>query len=95
MELFRRDEDYAAFVRTLAETIECVPMRVCGYCLMPNHWHLALWPEHDGALSRFMQRLRSRTFGGGLSIGIALAWAAFIRGDTSRLRLKTISISPR
>ena len=22
--------------------------------LMPNHWHLVLWPEHDGALSRFM-----------------------------------------
>ena len=57
MELFRHDADYAAFVRTLAETIECVPMRVCGYCVMPNHWHLALWPEHDGALSRFMQRL--------------------------------------
>jgi putative transposase len=21
---------------------------------MPNHWHLLLWPQHDGDLSRFM-----------------------------------------
>jgi putative transposase len=57
MELFRHEGDYAAFVRTLAETIERIPMRVCGYCLMPNHWHLALWPQREGDLSRFMQRL--------------------------------------
>jgi putative transposase len=24
---------------------------------MPNHWHLVLWPEHDGELAAFMQRL--------------------------------------
>jgi putative transposase len=28
-----------------------------GYCLMPNHWHLVLWPLHEGDLGRFMQRL--------------------------------------
>ena len=22
---------------------------------MPNHWHLLLWPEHDGDLSPFLQ----------------------------------------
>ena len=32
-------------------------MRICAYCLMPNHWHLALWPEHDGDLSAFMQQM--------------------------------------
>ena len=32
-------------------------MRVLAYCLMPNHFHLALWPRHDGDLSRFMQWL--------------------------------------
>ena len=55
--MFRDADDYAAFLRVLAETIERIPMRVCGYCLMPNHWHLALWPARDGDLSRFMQRL--------------------------------------
>jgi putative transposase len=32
-------------------------MRICGYSLMPNHWHLLLWPEHEGELVGFMQRL--------------------------------------
>ena len=32
-------------------------MRILGYCLMSNHFHLALWPRHDGDLSRFMQWL--------------------------------------
>ena len=25
-----------------------------AYCLMPNHWHLVLWPEESGALGRFI-----------------------------------------
>jgi len=33
------------------------PMRVTGYCLMPNHFHLLLWPHEDGDLSRWMQWL--------------------------------------
>ena len=24
---------------------------------MPSHWHLLVWPEHDGDLATFMQRL--------------------------------------
>jgi putative transposase len=32
-------------------------MRILGYCLMPNHWHLVLWPSGDGELSTFMRLL--------------------------------------
>ena len=32
-------------------------MRILSYCLMPNHWHFVLWPESDGDLGRFMQRM--------------------------------------
>ena len=32
-------------------------MRICGYCVMPNHWHFVLWPAHNGQLAAFMQRL--------------------------------------
>jgi putative transposase len=32
-------------------------MRVLAYCLMPNHWHLLLWPQRGRDLSTFMQRL--------------------------------------
>ena len=55
--LFRTRKDYEAFQRCLIETCEIVPMRVLGYCVMPNHWHLLLWPRKDGDLARFMMRL--------------------------------------
>lgn len=53
--IFEYDRDYQAFERVLAEVQERVPMRVLAWCLMPNHWHLLLWPLHDGDLSRFMR----------------------------------------
>ena len=52
--LFEKDGDYAAFERVLAEGCQRMPMRILAYCLMPNHWHLVLWPYRDGDLSRFM-----------------------------------------
>ena len=55
--IFLEDADYEAFENVMAQTMEHVSMRVLGYCLMPNHWHLVLWPLRDGDLGRFMQRL--------------------------------------
>jgi len=40
-------------------TLKLAPMRILTYCLMPNHWHLLLWPRGDRDLGRFMQRLQS------------------------------------
>jgi REP-associated tyrosine transposase len=57
MRLFLKDADYAAFERFLAQTLETRPMRIVAYALMPNHWHLVLWPKHDGELAAFMQKL--------------------------------------
>lgn len=57
MRIFENDSDYLAFEKVLAQTLSLIPMRLLGYCLMPNHWHLVLWPRHDGELGRFMQRL--------------------------------------
>jgi putative transposase len=55
--LFRSDQDYAAFLRALIDTLDRVPMRILAFCIMPNHWHLVLWPKRDGDLARFMLRL--------------------------------------
>jgi len=49
--------DYEAFLRVMQETQAHVEMRVLAYCLLPNHWHLLLWPVADGDLGTFMQRL--------------------------------------
>ncbi len=55
--IFQRAGDYAAFEAVLVETCDRIPMRILAWCLMPNHWHLVLWPVHDGDLSQFMRLL--------------------------------------
>ena len=55
--LFRTPQDYAAFERVMAHALDVVPVRLLAYCLMPNHWHLLLWPKHNGELGKFMHRL--------------------------------------
>jgi putative transposase len=52
--LFEKAGDYEAFERVLAEAHERIAMRTLAYCVMPNHWHLVLWPRRDGDLSRFL-----------------------------------------
>ena len=49
-----RDGDYRAFLQAMGDALRVVPMRILGWCLMPNHWHLALWPRDDGDLSRYV-----------------------------------------
>lgn len=55
--VFHKEGDFQAFVLLMREAHERVPMRLVGYCLMPNHFHLLLWPHEDGDLSRWMQWL--------------------------------------
>lgn len=56
-EVFHAEGDYQAFLDLLGDASHRIPMRILAYCLMPNHFHLALWPYHDGDLSRWMQWL--------------------------------------
>jgi putative transposase len=55
--LFLRDADFEAFERVMAQTLETRPMRILAYCLLSNHWHMVPWPERDGDLGAFMQKL--------------------------------------
>ncbi len=55
--IFESPKDYRAFEEVLAEACKQVPMRILAYCLMPNHWHLVLWPYNDGDLAKFMHWL--------------------------------------
>ena len=57
MRLFLKDADFGAFEQILEKTAKSRPMRILSYCLLPNHWHFVLWPEHDGDLGAFMQKL--------------------------------------
>src|SRR5688572_24889049 len=56
--IFRRQADYTAFLKVLEEVSRRLPgVRILCYCLMPNHWHLVLWPPQDGQLSEFLRLL--------------------------------------
>lgn len=57
MRLFLKEADFQAFERIVEQTLETRPMRVLSYCLLSNHWHFVLWPEHEGDLGAFMQKL--------------------------------------
>ncbi len=54
MTIFEKDGDYEAFQRVLQEAVDRTRTRLLAYCVMPNHWHLIVWPQHDGELSRFV-----------------------------------------
>ena len=56
-DVFHKEGDFAAFLDLMAEANERLPLRILGYALMPNHFHLVLRPHGDGDLSRWMQWL--------------------------------------
>jgi putative transposase len=55
--LFEKPSDYEAFLRVLGEARAQILMRMLAFVLMPNHWHLLLWPEGDHDLSDFCRWL--------------------------------------
>lgn len=57
MTIFRKNADYIAFEQVLEETWERTGIRILSYCVMPNHWHLLLWPRENGELSEVMRWL--------------------------------------
>ncbi len=57
--VFHKKGDYQAFLKAMGHACVEVPMRVLGFCLMPNHFHLVLWPINDGDLSSWMQWLQN------------------------------------
>ena len=54
MTIFEKEGDYQAFEKVLAEAHERLAVRIVDYCVMPNHWHMVLWPRKDGDLSAFL-----------------------------------------
>ena len=87
MTIFEKDCDYEAFERVLTEAVNRSKMRLLSYCLMPNHWHLVLWPHVDGQLS---------TFAGWLTLTHTQRWHAHRqstgRGHVYQGRFKSFSL---
>ena len=56
-EVFRKNGDYKAFIDLFDRACERIAMRLLGYCVMPNHFHLLLRSYSDGDLGKWMQWL--------------------------------------
>jgi len=54
VQIFDNSNDYLQFENILEEAIDRYDMRLLAYCIMPNHWHLILYPKVDGDLQQFM-----------------------------------------
>jgi putative transposase len=46
-EVFHKDGDFASFLNLMVEANERLPLRILGYVLLPNHFHLVLWPRAE------------------------------------------------
>ncbi len=54
-EVFHDRQDYLHFLRQLREYQQKHPVTLIAYCLMPNHYHLLVRQDGDGAISDMMQ----------------------------------------
>ncbi len=53
----RRKGDRVHYLELLREAGERTDVRLLAYCLLPNHFHLLLWPRAHGDLSAYMMWL--------------------------------------
>ena len=56
-QLFGGAREYEDFLNLVAAVKVRCPMRLLAYCLMPNHWHMVVWPEPGQSVAAFCHRL--------------------------------------
>jgi putative transposase len=54
--IFSKTSDYEIFLTTLADALEQIRLAILAYVVMPNHFHLVLWPQQGSDISKFMGR---------------------------------------
>src|SRR4051794_29658101 len=55
--IFHETADYLGFLGAMADAGERTVVRLLAFCLMPNHWHLVLWPHDGDEIPTYMQTL--------------------------------------
>jgi putative transposase len=55
--LFEAEREYEEFLNLVAAVKQRCPMRLLAYCVMPNHWHMVVWPEPGQSVAAFCHRL--------------------------------------
>ena len=57
---FFSDDDYRAYIELLIGAKAKAGVEVWAYCLMPNHVHLVVVPEHENSLAAFFSEAHRR-----------------------------------
>jgi putative transposase len=102
--LFASDGDYHAFLGLMSWASSATNLRLLGYVVMPNHWHLVVWPDTPAQLSKFMLRLtgahaaivrdRTKTRGTG-HVYQGRYWARVVTTELNYLRtLRYVEANP-
>ena len=55
--IFTTPKDFLVFEQILEGVHQRIDARLLAYCLLPESWHMLLWPRADGDLSEFMRLL--------------------------------------
>jgi putative transposase len=53
--IFSEPGDYEAFLTTLGDALDRVPVGLLSFSVMPNHFHLVVWPQDASSISAFMR----------------------------------------
>ncbi len=85
--LFSQPDDYNEFLGLLETAAERVPVRICAFCLMPNHWHLVLLPTTKGDISCFMHWVS-----GVHAMRVRRRWNAVGSGHVYQDRFKSLPV---
>lgn len=54
------DDEYPLLIEAFAKSRQHLGFLLCGYVLMPDHWHALLWPSFPLTISRVLQDIRTR-----------------------------------
>ncbi len=57
MRIFSKPADYQLFIDILLAAQKECDIRILAFVLMPNHWHLTLFPRNDGDMRQFMHQV--------------------------------------
>ena len=73
--VFHTDADYKHFESVIQSGKDMMDMRIVAYCIMPNHWHLVLYPRNDTDMGEYLhwvtttqvrqRRVRTKSVGHG------------------------------
>lgn len=56
-QIFHTEADYLDFEYLLTEIVDTYAMRILSYVIMPNHWHMLLYPREDKDMSTALRWL--------------------------------------